>query len=102
MQGEANFDPVLGIPGRARLKIRLSQDRGDFNANPILAEQTLILRGLETRIPFTLVTDSTNFDPYAPAPFLSVALIDTTGRIYYESGEIRAREDQNNIRLYPR
>lgn len=102
VQGEALFDPVLGIPGQARLKIRLSQDRGDFNSNPTLAEQTLILRGMETRIPFSLVTDSTNFDPYAPAPFLSVALTDNFGRIYYESGEIRAREDQNNIRLYPR
>ena len=102
VQGEAQFDPVIGIPGQARLQIKLRQDRGDFNLNTILAQQTLILRGMETRIPFTLTTDSTHFDPYAPAPFLSVALVDTNGRVYYESGEIRASEGQNSIRLYPR
>ena len=102
VQGEAQFDPVNGIPGGARLKIQLRQDRGDFNLNPVLAEQTLILRGLETRIPFTLVTDSTHFDPYAPAPFLSVELTDNNGRVYYESGDIRARESQNSVQLYPR
>ena len=102
VQGEAQFDPVNGIPGGARLKIQLRQDRGDFNLNPVLAEQTLILRGLETRIPFTLVTDSTHFDPYAPAPFLSVELTDNNGRVYYESGDIRARESQNSLQLYPR
>ena len=102
VQGEAIFDPVNGIPGGARLKIQLKQDRGDFNINPILAEQTLLLRQLETRIPFTLTTDSTHFDPYAPAPFLSVAITDSHGRIYYTSGDIRAREDRNLIRLFPR
>lgn len=102
VQGEAQFDPVKGIPSQARLKILLRQDRGDFNLNPILAQQTLILRGMETRIPFSFTTDSTHFDPYAPAPFLSVALTDSLGRVYYESGEIRAREGQNSVRLYPR
>jgi len=102
IQGEAAFDPTQGIPGQARLSIKLKQDRGDFNRNPILAEQTLILRGMETRIPFTLTTDSTHFDPYAPAPFLSVSLIDVNGRVYYASGDIRAREDNNLVRLYPR
>ena len=102
VQGEAQFDPVIGIPGQARLLIKLRQDRGDFNLNTVLAEQTLLLRGMETRIPFTLTTDSTHFDPYAPAPFLSVALTDINGRIYYESGEIRASEGQNSVRLYPR
>lgn len=101
VQGEAQFDPVIGIPGQARLQIKLSQDRGDF-INPVLTEQTLILRGMETRIPFSLTTDSTHFDPYAPAPFLSVSLTDRFGRVYYTSGEIRAREGQNFIRLYPR
>ena len=100
--GEAEFDPVNGIPGQARLQIKLSQDRGDFNRNPVLAEQTLLLRGMETRIPFSLTTDSTHFDPYAPAPFLSVSLTDVHGRIYYQSGEIRAREGRNSVRLYPR
>jgi len=102
IQGEASFNPVNGIPGGARLKIQLKQDRGDFNINPVLAEQTLLLRRLETRIPFTLTTDSTHFDPYAPAPFLSVAIMDSNGRIYYASGDVRAREDQNFIRLSPR
>ena len=102
VQGEAEFDPINGIPGEARLQIKLRQDRGDFNRNPILAEQTLLLRGMETRIPFSLTTDSTHFDPYAPAPFLSVSLTDSYGRVHYQSGEIRAREGQNSIRLYPR
>jgi len=102
VQGEAQFDPVIGIPGQARLQIKLRQDRGDFKLNPVLAEQTLLLRGMETRIPFSLTTDSTHFDPYAPAPFLSVSLTDSFGRVYYTSGEIRAREGQNSIRLYPR
>jgi len=57
---------------------------------------------LETSIPFTLTTDSTHFDPYAPAPFLSVTITDINGRIYYASGDIRAREDKNFIRLFPR
>jgi len=60
VQGEAAFDPVNGIPGEARLKVQLKQDRGDFNSNPILAEQTLILRNLETRIAFSLTTDREN------------------------------------------
>jgi len=102
VQGEASFDPVNGIPGGARLKVQLKQDRGDFNVNPVLAEQTLLLHRLETKIPFTLTTDSTHFDPYAPAPFLSVSLTDSNGRIYYTSGDIRAREDRNFIRLFPR
>lgn len=102
VQGEAMFDPVNGIPGQARLQIKLRQDRGDFNLNPVLSQQTLLLHGMETRIPFTLTTDSTHFDPYAPAPFLSVALTDSHGRIYYESGEVRAREGQNSVRLFPR
>ncbi|MEP4052008.1 MAG: hypothetical protein ABJN22_07175 [Litorimonas sp.] len=102
VQGEVQFDPVNGIPGQARLQIKLRQDRGDYNLNPVIAEQTLLLRGMETRIPFSLTTDSTNFDPYAPAPFLSVSLTDSLGRVYYDSGEIRAREDQNSIQLYPR
>ena len=98
---EAQVEPVIGLPGQARLHIKLSQDRGDFN-NPILAEQTLLLRGLETRIPFTLTTDSKHFDPYVPAPFLSISLTDSLGRVYYTSGDVRAREKQNFIRLYPR
>ena len=102
IQGEATYDPVIGIPGQARLRIKLMQDRGDFNPNPVLTEQTLLLRGMETRIPFALTTDSTHFDPYAPAPFLSISLTDINGRIFYDSGEIRAREDRNNVRLYPR
>lgn len=102
VQGEASFDPINGIPGDARLSIKLKQDRGDYNRNPVLAEQTLLLRNMETQIPFTLSTDSTHFDPYAPAPFLSISLTDKYDRIYYESGDIRAREDNNFIRLYPR
>jgi len=102
VQGEAQFKPVNGIPGQARLEIKLRQDRGDFNRNPLLAEQTLILHGMETRIPFSLTTDSTHFDPYAPAPILSVSLTDSFGRVYYDSGEIRAQEGQNFIQLFPR
>ncbi len=102
VQGEVAFDPVIGIPGGARLKIQLKQDRGAFNQNPVLAEQTLLLRGMETNIPFSLTTDSTHFDPYAPAPFLSISLTDINDRVYYASGDIRAREDTNIVRLFPR
>ncbi len=101
VQGEASFEPVNGIPGEARLKIVLKQDRGQYNQNPILSEQTLILRNMETRIPFSLTTDSTHFDPYAPAPFLSISLTDKFGRVYYSSGDVRASEGQNTLRLYP-
>ena len=102
VQGEVIYDPVNGTPGGARLKIQLKQDRGDFNKHPILVEQTLLLQGTETKIPFSLTTDSTHFDPYAPAPFLSLAITDINDRIYYASGDIRAREDKNFIRLFPR
>lgn len=102
VQGIAEFDPINGIPGQARLKIELKQDRGDYNLNPVVSEQTLLLRGMETSIAFNLTTDSTHFDPYVPAPFLSVSLTDSFGRVYYASGDIRAREDDNFVRLYPR
>lgn len=102
VQGEASFDPINGIPGEARLKITLKEDRGAFNNNPILSEQTLILRGMETRVPFSLTTDSTHFDPYTPTPFLTVSLTDKFGRVYYSSGDVRARESANNLRLFPR
>ena len=102
VQGEAEFDPVNGIPEQARLNIKLKQDRGDFNQNPILTEQTLIIPSNTTRIPFSLVAASIYFDPYVPAPILSVSLTDKTGHIYYDSGEVRARESQNLVRLFPR
>jgi hypothetical protein len=102
IRGEAAFDPVNGIPQQARLNIKLKQDRGNYNENPILTEQTLIISGNPTRIPFSLVADSIYFDPYVPAPILSVSLTDGFGRIYYTSGEIRAREGDNIIRLFPR
>ena len=101
VRGEARFDPVNGIPGEARLKILLSQDRGQYNRNPVLVEQTLILRGMETQIPFSLTTDSTNFDPYTPSPLLTVSLTDKFGRVYYSSGALRAQEGTNSVRLYP-
>lgn len=102
VQGETEFNPVNGIPQQARLNIKLKQDRGDFYKNPILTEQTLIIPSNTTQIPFQLVADSIYFDPYVPAPILSVSLTDKTGRVYYQSGEIRAREGQNIVRLYPR
>ncbi len=101
IKGVASFEPVKGIPSDARLKIVLKQDRGQYNENPVLTEQTLILRGMETRIPFSLVTDSTHFDPYAPSPFITVSLTDSFGRTYYTSGDIRAQEGDNSVRLYP-
>ena len=100
--GEAEFDPVHGVPQQARLNIKLKQDRGDYNQNPVLTEQTLIIPSNTTRIPFSLVADSIYFDPYVPAPILSVSLTDNTGRVHYDSGEIRAREGQNFVRLFPR
>lgn len=102
VKGEAEFNPVNGIPQQARLNIKLKQDRGDYNQNPILTEQTLIIPSNATRIPFTLVADSVHFDPYVPAPLLSVSLTDRAGRVYYDSGEIRARESDNIVQLFPR
>jgi hypothetical protein len=102
VSGEAVFDPVKGIPGNARLKVQLTRSVGAYGDNPILAEQTLLLRGMETRIPFSITTDSTNFDPLIPAPYLSIALTDSYGRTYYASGDIRAQESQNTVRLFPR
>ena len=102
VQGETEFNPVNGIPQQARLNIKLKQDRGDFHKNPILTEQTLIIPSNTTQIPFNLVADSIYFDPYVPAPLLSVALTDKTGRVYYHSGEIPAREGQNIVHLFPR
>ena len=99
--GEAEFNPVNGVPDRAQLNIKLKQDRGDYDQNPILTEQTIIISRYTTRIPFRLVTDSIYFDPYVPAPILSVSLTDNNGRVHYDSGEIRAREGQNFVRLFP-
>lgn len=101
IHGDAIYDPVNGIPGEARLKISLRQDRGLYDQNPVIAEQTLILHNMETHIPFRLTTDSTDFDPYIPAPFISITLTDKFGRVYYDSGAVRARESKNIIRLYP-
>ncbi|WP_409433632.1 hypothetical protein ACJ3XI_03745 [Litorimonas sp. RW-G-Af-16] len=102
ISGEATFDPVVGIPGEARLKVQLRRSVGAYGTNPILSEQVFLLRGMETRIPFSITTDSTNFDPLIPAPYLTVALTDNQGREYYSSGEVRASEGQNLVRLYPR
>lgn len=102
VRGEAIFDPSAGIPGQARLKIKLIKDAGRFDRNPVLSEQTLLLHGMETRIPFSLTTESTHFDPFIPAPYLSVSLTDSRGQVYYSSGDIRASEGQNFVRLYPR
>ena len=99
--GEAAFNPVNGMPEQALLKIKLKQDRGEYKENPILTERTLVLQGKPTRIGFSLETDSIHFDPYAPAPILSVSLTDVSGRVYYDSGEIEAREGQNFVQLFP-
>ena len=99
--GEAAFNPVNGMPDQALLKIKLKQDLGDYKENPILTERTLVIQGKPTRIGFSLQTDSIHFDPYAPAPILSVSLTDVSGQVYYDSGEVKAREGQNFVRLFP-
>ena len=100
--GDAVYDPNNGIPGGARLKATLSKSVGAFGENRVLSQQTIIVGQQGNRIPFSLAAASTNFDPFIPAPILKLEITDTRGNIYYDSGDISAREEHQTIQLYPR
>lgn len=102
VSGEALFDVRSGLPAEARLKVTLNRAVGAVGQNRLLSTQTIIVRGFEGRVPFTLSTASTNFDPLVPAPLLNLQIIDRNGGIYFDSGHIQAREGPQNIQLYAR
>jgi len=102
VSGEALFDARSGMPGDARLKVALSRAVGAVGENRILSTQTIILRGFEGRAPFALSTASTNFDPLIPAPLLNLQIVDRNDRVYFDSGDIRAREGPQTVQLYAR
>jgi len=100
VSGEAVFDANKGLPSNARLKVTLSKAVGAFGENRTLATQTIVLNGFSGNARFALSTASTNFDPLIPAPILTLQIVDRNDRIYFESGEVRAREGPQTIRLY--
>ena len=102
VSGEALFDARSGMPSDARLKVTLSRAVGAVGANRVLSTQTIILRGFEGRAPFALSTASTNFDPLIPAPLLNLQIIDRNDRIYFDSGDIQAKEGPQTVQLYAR
>lgn len=100
--GEAVFDPSNGIPSGAQLKATLSRSVGAFGENPTLTSQSTILHSQDTRIPFSLSTASTHFDPFIPAPILKLEIVDSRGNIFYDSGDIQAIEGRQVVQLYAR
>ena len=98
--GEALFDARSGMPGDARLKVTLNRAVGAVGGNRTLSSQTIMVRGFEGRVPFALSTASTNFDPLIPAPLLNLQIIDRNDRVYFDSGDIRAKEGPQTIQLY--
>lgn len=102
IEGDAIFNPSNGIPSGARLKATLSKSVGAFGENRVLSEQTIIVGAQTERIPFTLSAASTNFDPFIPSPILNLELTDNHGNIYYDSGDIRAKEGRQTVQLYAR
>jgi len=102
VSGDALFDARSGLPNDARLKVTLSRAVGAVGENRALATQTIILRGFEGRVPFALSTASTNFDPLIPAPLLNLQIVDRNNRVYFDSGDIRAKEGPQTIQLYAR
>jgi len=102
VSGEAIFDANKGLPSDARLKVILSRAVGAPGKNRTLASQTILLNGFSGKTRFALSTASTNFDPLIPAPLLSLQVIDRNDRVYFDSGEVRAKEGPQTIQLYPR
>ncbi|MDA8708644.1 hypothetical protein N9M10_04645 [Hellea sp.] len=102
ISGEALYDVRFGIPSDARLKVTLKRAVGAIGDNRTLATQTIIMRGIEGRVPFSLATASTNFDPLIPAPILSLEIVDSYDRVYFDSGEVSAKEGPQTIQLYAR
>jgi uncharacterized lipoprotein YbaY len=102
VSGDALFDARAGMPADARLKVTLSRAVGPIDQNPLLTTHTILLRGFESRAPFSLAVASTHFDPLIPAPILNLQIIDRAGRIYFDSGDVSAREGSQTIQLYRR
>lgn len=102
VSGDALFDARAGVPADARLKVTLSRAVGPVGQNRTLATQTILIRRFEGRVPFSLSAPSTSFDPLIPAPILNLQITDRDGSIYFESGDIRAREGSQSIQLYRR
>ena len=102
VSGEALFDANAGIPSDARLKVTLSRAVGAVGENRVLSTQTIILRGFDGRVPFAMSTASTNFDPLIPAPLLNLQILDRNDRVYFDSGDVRAKEGPQTIQLYTR
>lgn len=102
ISGEALFDARSGMPEDARLKVTLSRAVGAIGQNRTLSTQTILVEGFEGRVPFALSTASTNFDPLIPAPLLNLQIVDPNGGIYFDSGDVRAKEGAQIIQLYAR
>ena len=102
VHGEAMFDPSNGMPDDAKLKISLKKAVGAFGENLGLSSQTIRVNLQDRRVPFSLTTASTNFDPFIPAPILTLEIVDNRGNIFYDSGEIRAIEGPQVVQLYAR
>jgi len=102
IEGDAVYNPNSGIPTGARLKATLSKSVGAFGENRVLSQQTTIVGSQNNRIPFSLSAASTNFDPFIPAPTLKLEITDARGNIYYDSGDISAREGHQTVQLYAR
>jgi len=102
VSGEALFDARVGLPSDARLRFTLSRAVGAVGENRTLSSQTILLRGFQDRIPFALSTASTNFDPLIPAPILNLKIIDRNNYVYFDSGDVRAREGPQQVQLYAR
>jgi len=102
VSGEALFDARSGMPSDARLKVTLSRAVGAVGKNRVLSTQTIILRGFDGKAPFALSTASTNFDPLIPAPLLNLQIVDRNDRVYFDSGDVNAKEGPQTVQLYAR
>jgi len=102
VHGEAVFDPSNGMPGGARLTATLNKAVGAFGDDRVLSQQTIIVNSNINRVAFSLSTASTNFDPLIPSPILSLEIVDSRGNIFYDSGDIQARDGAQTVQLYPR
>jgi len=102
VHGEAIFDPSNGMPNGARLQVTLKKAVSAFGDDRVLSRQTIIVNSSANRIPFSLSTASTNFDPLIPKPILKLEIVDNRGNLFYDSGDIQAREGAQTVQLYSR
>ena len=102
VHGEAIIDRNYGLPNGAKLTVKLMKSVSAYGEDRTLSNQTIIIAPNTSRIPFSLSTDSTQFDPLIPAPHLELQVVDDYGNIYFESGQIQAQEGRQAIQLYAR